>query len=179
MDGLLIMAKSKATTELTSLDALQTKTFTARVNVDGETALFPCRELSYVEFYELERGVARPKPADFGAEFGAPNGARWVDESNASYRAAKDAADREVVIRRIAAMLHYPDLSDAEKLDKVRKLAAGWIHGLTELLRKTHFAKEARIEAESRSFPGLRQSDGADTEGDAVDVELLESSAAG
>lgn len=175
------MAKNKdKPQELTSLDALQTKTFTARVNVDGETALFPCRELSYVEFYEIERSVSRPKPGDYGAEFAMPNGVRWVDENNPAYVAAQDKANREIVLKRIAAMLHYPDLTTEEKQEKVRRLAAGWIHGLTELLRKTHFAKEARIDAESRSFPSLRPGDGADIKSTSdVDARVLESPAAG
>ena len=153
---------------ITSLDDLQTRTFTGQIVIGSEVWEIECKELTRAEFYSFDDLVPDPAPA----QLSGPSGTVYLTD-DPGYRKARLAAGEERLLWRVAEMMQIPDKTHAEKLEALRKAPMGFVNGLSKLLSETQFVEEVRIEALSRSFRREKASNGTHPENDGVDAELL------
>ena len=164
------MAKKQEKTarRITSLDAFQTETFTAVIDVDGDLWEIPCRELTYVEFNETTKEITYPQPE----EWAGPTGKVYLT-NDPVYQQKRGEADQKVALRRVAKMMDFPDQTVDQKVEALSRAPMALVMGLTAILTRRHFAKEARIESLSHSFHSGGSGNGTHPETDGLDARVL------
>lgn len=160
------------TRKIDSLVAMRAGTFTAKINVSGETWEIECRELTRAELVAIEEEVPDPKPNVMAG----PSGMIELTDDPV-YQQAKEDAAQERLMNKLAEMMHIEGHTRAEKIKALVDAPAAFVNGLVRMLQLTQFAQEVRIDEQSRSFRREGSSASTGTDGARVDAGVLALSA--